>query len=295
MKFSEEILYRLAKSWPSPVKETQARLGEDPSSERYLLNYALLFQYDYKVRTGLGIDVRGKRVLEIGCGHGGITWFTGINGASRAVGIDINVRNLEIAHKLKDVLSWREKDGCAIEFYEMNATELNFESENFDIIMADNVFEHFMEPEKVLKECYRVLSRGGIVVIGGMPSYYSKYGLHLKNGLKLPWANLLFSERTICNVMVRLCKEDTTLSEIYPGVKNNPEKIRDLRAYRDLNGMTYNNLKKLARKSGFAVTDFRVSSTPRIIGSIAQRLPIISSTVLVDIFSNKASCILKKK
>jgi ubiquinone/menaquinone biosynthesis C-methylase UbiE len=294
MRLSESILYRLAKSWPSPVKGRQKRLQGDPSSDEYLINYALLYQFDEKVRKGIGFDIRGKRILEIGCGHGGITCFMAINGASRAVGIDINTRNLEIAERVQKLLCKDEALRQRVDFYVMNATELRFESESFEIITADNVFEHFMEPEAVLRECHRVLAKRGRIYIGSMPSFYSKHGLHLKNGLKVPWANLFFSEKTICEVMVRLCNESPALLSIYPGAKGDPEKVRDLRAYRDLNGMTYHRLRKLARENGFTVKDFNVAPTPRLVGSLVQRLPLIKSTVLSDIFSNKASCILEK-
>lgn|SRR5690606_11222953 len=294
MKFAEALLYGLAKKWPSPVAGKQQRLGADPSSEEYHVNYALLYQYDTKVRKGAGFDIRNKSILEIGCGHGGNTYFMAMNGASRAVGIDINMQNLEIAEKVRHSIQCGDALVTKAEFYKMDAGALTFCPESFDIIIADNVFEHFMEPAKVLRECHRVLASKGVIYIGSMPSYYSRYGLHLKNGLKVPWANLFFSEKTICNVMVRLCSDSPSLMNIYPGVKSRPTKVRELRAYGDLNGMTYNRFRKMAKENGFSVKHFKVSPTPRLVGPVIQSLPFIRRTILADIFSSKASYILQK-
>lgn len=47
----------------------------------------------------------------------------------------------------------------------MDATNLEFEDESFDIIISNHVLEHIPDDRKVLQEMYRVLKKGGVVFI----------------------------------------------------------------------------------------------------------------------------------
>ena len=46
-----------------------------------------------------------------------------------------------------------------------SAEKLTFKSNSFDIIMGCAVIEHINHPNKMLKECYRVLKKGGVLII----------------------------------------------------------------------------------------------------------------------------------
>jgi ubiquinone/menaquinone biosynthesis C-methylase UbiE len=295
MRIAEKILYHLAMRWPSPIKSQIEKLGDTDNIE-HEYRYAILQQYDSKVIKGLPYGIRDKEILEIGCGHGGICLFMAMNGAKKVVGIDLNTFHLEIAKTIKKRV---ENDmgikNLPIEFMEMNAYEMTFEENSFDIVYADFAFEHFMEPEKVMQESYRLLKKGGKLVVPGFLSIWSKYALHLKHGLKMPWANLFFSEQTICNVMVRLAEEQPYLKNIYPGVLNQPKKVRDLRKYGDLNEITYYSFKQMAIRTGFDIESFHVVSTSKYIGAILRRIPLLKNSILVDILSTEAGSVLVKK
>ena len=143
-----------------------------------------------------------------------------------------------------------------IRFAEMNATALDLPDACMDLVLADNVFEHFIEHKGVLREAQRVLRPGGKLLVPIFSSIYCKYGLHLKHGLKLPWANLVFSEKTICEAMQRLANDDPRLFDYYPGLRNNPQRVRDVRRYHDLNDITYKQFKADAHKRDSTSTGF---------------------------------------
>ncbi len=296
MTVNENVLYWLAKRWPSPIQRQKKQLGTDASSREYNINYALFQQYDLKVKTGIPQDIRNKDILEIGCGHGGISTFMAINGARNVVGIDLNTFHLDIANEFKSQTEQRlGNTKLPLRFEEMNAYNMTFEPESFDLVFADNVFEHFMEPEKVMQQSYKILRKGGWLVVPTFSSIWSKYALHLKHGLKMPWANLFFSEQTICNVMVRLANDNHELKEIYPGVNDLPKKVRDLRRYKDLNDITYNKFKQMAQNTGFEIEHFTTKAEPRLVGSLLRKIPFMNSTILPDIFSTSAGAVLIKK
>ena len=299
MNLRESILYKLSNNWSSQFKN-RPDYG-DPSSEDYGYNYALHSQYLRTVKSPINFDFYGKHILEIGCGHGGISCFYAVNGAENVVGIDFNKRNLKtadnFAKKLENYVGAKSRKDLPVQFMEMDASKLDFDDGSFDIVLADNAFEHFMEPEKVMKEASRVLKKGGQLIVPIFSSWWSKNGLHLKHGIKVPWANLFLSEKSILNVLYRKAETDPDLIDFYPGIKNKPDFIREVRKYKDLNYITYGAFKKMARRQNFTISEFSVLGTRnlRFISRILRRIPIINKTRLIDIFSTGASAILTKK
>lgn len=297
MKISENILYYLSNRWKPVLADRNKKLGKDFLSDEYNLNYTFLQQYDFKVRNGMTTDIRNKKILEVGCGHGGICLFMAMNGADEVVGIDLDDFRLKFAEKGKTVLE--EKYGMAkplnIKFMNMYGDDLKFPDNYFDMVIVDNVFEHIMNTSGIMKEANRTLKKGGKLVVPVFSSIYSKYGLHLKQGLKMPWANIFFSEKTIVNVMKRLAKDRPELLEVYPGLTGSPETVRDLRKSKDLNDITYKKFKKFAQDSGFKVQSFSPHAKPFILGKFVRKMPFLKNTLLLDIFSTGASSVLVKK
>lgn len=97
---------------------------------------------------------RGRRVLDLGCGAGGTVSKLRARGVE-AVGIDFSPAMIEAArseHGLKNYVT------CA------EATELPFESDSFDVVIADGVLHHLAVQGRLneaLREVHRVLRPGG--------------------------------------------------------------------------------------------------------------------------------------
>jgi ubiquinone/menaquinone biosynthesis C-methylase UbiE len=91
----------------------------------------------------------GARVLDAGCGRGGVIeqyWER----AEQAVGVDL--------------ASLREHR-CLSQLVEANLASLPFTSGCFDVVLCSWVLEHLTEPQPVFEELSRVLRPGGHLVI----------------------------------------------------------------------------------------------------------------------------------
>ena len=97
---------------------------------------------------------KGKKVLEIGCGDGyGSAYLAKV--ASEVVGIDYEA---DIILQAKD-----KYNAPNLRFIEMDATNLQFTDNLFDIACSFQVIEHIPEEKliKYLSEVKRVLKKGG--------------------------------------------------------------------------------------------------------------------------------------
>lgn len=102
----------------------------------------------------LKIAEEKKNILDIGCGEG--TRLSLIAGRGKNLtGIDISTTAIQKA----------KTKSPNINFVSGNIEKLPFPGESFDFVYSAFVFEHLDEPEKVIKEAVRVLSKGGDLLI----------------------------------------------------------------------------------------------------------------------------------
>ncbi len=122
-------------------------------------------------------NLKGKRVLEIGCGYGSLMSLLADFGA-KAVGVEVNQKSIDIAKRYlkgkKNLQIIRSKGGA-----------LNLQDDSFDVVILFDVIEHVQNPQKVVGECIRVLKTGGILYSEFTP-FYSLIGHHLYDITKLP-------------------------------------------------------------------------------------------------------------
>jgi SAM-dependent methyltransferase len=101
--------------------------------------------------------VRGRSVLDAGCGTGyGITALAHA-GARRLVGVDISKEAVERASESNADLD--------VEIRRDDIEALPFADREFDVVVCFEVIEHVEEPEAVLDELARVLAHDGILCI----------------------------------------------------------------------------------------------------------------------------------
>ena len=144
----------------------------------------------------LGI-IKGKRVADYGCGVGDQSVALALRGASYVCGIDTNPRAISIARcKALD----HALDSDRLEFFECSS---RLTAGTFDIVMSKDSMEHFPDPTATLREMARLVHPRGMIVITFGPPWYAPYGAHMQFFCRVPWLNLLFTERTVMNVRAR--------------------------------------------------------------------------------------------
>lgn len=105
-------------------------------------------------------DVRGKSVLDAGCGTGIFSTIFARNGAAKVLGIDISEGSLETAKALKAKFHLENTD-----FKKQDMLALPFEDESFDIVWAWGTVHHTTDPFRAMCELTRVLKTGGSILL----------------------------------------------------------------------------------------------------------------------------------
>ena len=293
MKISKQILKLLVKNYHSEWDFGHPNIISDAGSDEHQYEYGKL-QLRTKIVSGIGIDLYAKNVLEIGCGHGGICVYAAMVGARSVVGIDLSDSALMSAELLKTKIEEETNFELPLQFKKMEAEKLHFDENELDVIIADNVLEHVSCISEVLNECNRVLVKGGKIIVPNFPSYLSKFGPHVKYGIKIPWVHIFFSQKTIVQQMHELAKTDPLMYEFYPGLKNNAVTFKEVRQYNDLNYISNRKFKKAAILSGFRIENFIVTR-PKWAWLLMKLVPFLQRTSLDDILSIGTSAILVKK
>lgn len=100
---------------------------------------------------------QGKTVLEVACGSGmGLGYIA--KDAKKVVGGDIDRRNVELARAYYN-------DRIKIEIELMDAHNLPFPNESFDLVLLYEAIYYLREPQKFIHEAKKVLNNNGILII----------------------------------------------------------------------------------------------------------------------------------
>lgn len=101
-------------------------------------------------------DLKGKTVLDLGCGFGEHCKLFVEMGARAVVGVDLSQKMLEIAKK--------ENAHPQIAYINMAIEDISCLKQKFDVVVSSLAFHYVEDFEGVVKSVYKLLKRGGMLV-----------------------------------------------------------------------------------------------------------------------------------
>lgn len=106
-------------------------------------------------RTAAQVDLHGKRVLEVGCGHGGgASYLMRTFRPASYTGLDLNSDGIEFCRQRHNV--------AGLKFVQGDAENLPFPDESFDVVINIESSHLYAQFPRFLAEVARVLVPGGI-------------------------------------------------------------------------------------------------------------------------------------
>lgn len=114
-----------------------------------------IFIYPYILEKICKVSSKDISILDAGAGTGHILFPLMRKGYKNLYAVDIENEMEEFFKKLK--INFRQVD--------LEKDILPYPEEKFDVIFSKNVIEHMVNPSRMMKEFYRVLKKGGILII----------------------------------------------------------------------------------------------------------------------------------
>jgi SAM-dependent methyltransferase len=159
------------------LKENDSRTrAEEVYADAYFSESEQFGHPDRKIVAGLPEE--GLRILSLGSGSGGDLWF--LAGQNEVYALDGSLSAVEVArvHGLQAQIADLEQS-------------LPFAASTFDVVVAKDLIEHLLVPERLLAEARRVLKPGGRLVLSVPNHFYLPFRLRILFGGNLLWKSLV--------------------------------------------------------------------------------------------------------
>jgi SAM-dependent methyltransferase len=214
----------------------------------------------------LDAHVRDRDVVDYGCGLGFQAVALARDLACRVIGYDILADDLDHGRRLA------REQGLAEDRVRFAAPPGADTAAVCDVVVSQNSFEHYADPESVLATMVRLLRPGGLLLLSWGPPWYSPNGGHTRFFCWLPWVHLLFPEQAVMAHRARFRDDGATRYEDIEG---------------SLNRMTVARCERLVAASGL-----RVEAVHRT--CIKRLQPLGAMPVLREMATGHLSYVLRK-
>ena len=213
------------------------------------------------------IDLRGKTVLDAGCGLGGRTVFYAEQGCKRVVGLDLDENHIKCSNAFAAKRQVRN-----VEFKVGRLDAQPFEPATFDIIFLNDVVEHIDRSLLVgaFEECKRVIKIDGRICID-FPPWTSHHASHLYDYIHVPWCQLIFSTDTLVNVTKRFNPKPRTGKASY------------IEHFLELNRLTIKEFDELVRTVGLRIVHYELRMVRDI--RVFKYIPIVRKYMVSSVIA----------
>ena len=153
--------------------KNRVKQGYDGTFSEHVMKYdelGAVFQTKAAKAQLEGVDLRGKEILDVGCGTGIMSLLALQRGAAKIVCGDISNYMLTVGKAKANRQGYGDD---RIAFRQLDAESLPFEDASFDVVMTGMTLGLFPNPENAVAEMYRVLRPRGILSVGAHgPEHY---------------------------------------------------------------------------------------------------------------------------
>ena len=101
-------------------------------------------------------SVKGKRVLDLGCGYGQNSFDFAKNGAEYVLGIDLSEKMLDKAK--------RENNHPCVDYLRMDMEKIHTINKKFDVVYSSLAFHYVKDFKKLINDIYKLLDDGGELI-----------------------------------------------------------------------------------------------------------------------------------
>ncbi len=105
-------------------------------------------------------DISQKKFLEVGCGNGDFSNYLSLHYNTDIIGVDFSEQSIKVANTKKEFFKTH-----TAAFQTSDAQNLPFEDNRFDFVVSCECLEHVPSPQKMIDELYRVVKKGGTVIL----------------------------------------------------------------------------------------------------------------------------------
>jgi ubiquinone/menaquinone biosynthesis C-methylase UbiE len=156
-------------------------------------------------RTATPADLRGKRVLEVGCGHGGgASYLTRTLRPASYTGLDLNRAAIAFCRKRHNLPN--------VDFVHGDAMNLPFPDQSFDAVINVESSAAYPQFSRFLAEVARVLRPGG----------------HFLYTDLRPRSNIAEWEAALAGAPMRMLSHEDINAQVVRGLAKNSQRILDL-------------------------------------------------------------------
>ena len=199
MHIATRVLINLNKIFPKPKRpcsripdSENLIIATDPATIDYFENQVNGAKDKYSFYQKY-IDFQDKTILDIGCGLGGSTFYYSRSNVQLAIGLEVETAHL---FPVKRHIKKEYGNFDRLVYIGADALKIPLKSNSVDVVIANDFMEHVSNPEKAIKEAFRVLKEGGHFFFE-FPAYYSPWCYHMLYTLYTPWCHAIFSEDTL--------------------------------------------------------------------------------------------------